>query len=149
MTLSEFQSFYDRSLTEFAKQYSEDTDILMEQSLLKAQAEILKYFPDGFETKDQHVYHLKNEALISVGYLWFGIQQKLNKKNVFIYDLLIEEPFRGLGYSKIILKWLELETKQLGIKEISLHVLGYNDRARALYQSCGFEITNLYMSKKI
>lgn len=149
MDESEFKKFYDRSLLEFAKQHAEDTGSALEDCLIKAKAAINKHLPDGINTKDHYVYHLKNESLQPVGYLWFGIRGESKQKNVFIYDILVEESFRGRGYSKIILKWLESETKSLGINEISLHVLGYNHTARSLYDSFGFEITNLYMSKKV
>ena len=145
----EFQKFYDRSLIEHAKQHSEDTGDLIDDSLIKAKLVIDNHFPDGLFSKDQHLYHLKNESQAAVGYLWFGIRHQHNKKKVFIYDILVEESFRGLGYSKIMLNWLESETKRRLIDEISLHVLGYNHTAKALYDSFGFEVTNLYMSKKV
>lgn len=149
MDEAEFKKFYDRSLLEFAKQHAEDTGTASDECAEKAKAALLKHFPDGMNTKDQYVYHLKNESFEPVGYLWFGVREELKQKKVFIHDILVEENFRGQGYSKIILNWLESKTKSLGLDEISLHVLGYNDTARALYDSFGFEITNLYMSKKV
>ncbi len=149
MNETEFKKFYDRSLLEFAKQHAEDTGTAIDEWLIMAKAAIGKHLPDGINTKDHYVYHLKNKMHEPVGYLWFGIRDELNQKKVFIYDILVEESFRGKGYSKIILTWLESETKRLGLNEISLHVLGYNYTARALYDSFGFEITNLFMSKKV
>ncbi len=149
MDQTEFQKFYDRSLHEFAKQQSEDTGFSLDECLLKAKLVIDNHFPDGLSTSNQYLYHLKNESLEAVGYLWFEIREQINKKKVFIYDILVEQSFRGLGYSKIMLTWLEAETKRLQIDEISLHVLGYNHRAKALYDSFGFEVTNIYMSKKV
>ena len=149
MSTAEFLQFSLRSKAEFAKQHQEDTGDSLPASLEKADAEFDKHLPQGQGTAGHYFYHLKNEAGLGCGYLWYGLSQSASTQKIFIFDILIELPFRGKGFSKFMLQWLETETKALGLNEISLHVLGYNNVARNLYDSMGFEVTNVYMSKKI
>ncbi|MBL7542660.1 MAG: hypothetical protein JNL11_02540 [Bdellovibrionaceae bacterium] len=44
--------------------------------------------------------------------------------NRFTLDILIEESYRGRGYSKFMMTWLENKSNEMGLTEIGLHVLG-------------------------
>ena len=44
---------------------------------------------------------------------------------------------------------LEAKVKELGIDKIALHVFAHNHVARALYEKAGFEITGIYLTKKL
>lgn len=43
----------------------------------------------------------------------------------------------------------EQEAKNLGLKEIGLHVFGFNAPAIALYESLGYKTTDLVMAKTL
>ncbi len=66
----------------------------------------------------------------------------------FIFDVYLEEAFRGRGLATQALKLLEAEAARLGLKRLSLHVFGFNCR-RALYNRLGYQITNLNLSKEL
>ena len=70
-------------------------------------------------------------------------------KSGFIYDVFIEERFRGKGYGKSLMLLLEEKARELGLKSLALHVFGSNHVARKPYESIGYEVTNVNMSKTL
>lgn len=149
MDTSEFAIFKGRSIAVLAIQFAEDYVENLDSSMQRAEEKFSTYLPLGLQTPGHYFYLLKNEQSVSNGYLWFGEQEEHLRKKIFIFDILVEEKFRGKGLGKWMLNWLEIETKKKDLHEISLHVLGYNQIARELYESMGFEATNIYMSKKV
>ncbi len=63
--------------------------------------------------------------------------------------VLGDEEFRRRGYGRQALLTLEAKVKDLGIDKIALHVFAHNRVAQALYESAGFEMTGIYMTKKL
>lgn len=149
MNQDEFTAFRNRSINNFSEQLIEDLHCTPEVAYVKAEQKLNSYLSDGLETAGHYFYHIKDNQGEAHGYLWFGEREENNYKKIFIYDIFVEEVDRGQGYGKSMLIWLENETKKLDLLEISLHVLGYNHIARELYESMGFEITNIYMAKKL
>ena len=149
MNQDDFSVFKARSIRNLATQRSEDFGENQDTALGEAQKIFDQHLPTGLQTANHYFYHIKNDQLQTCGYLWFGERDQDGKRKIFIYDILVEENFRGNGFGKWMLQWLEQETLKLNLQEISLHVLAYNHVARGLYESMGFEMTNIYMSKKI
>ncbi len=149
MDPNDFAVFKERSIANLTIQFAEDFVENLECSVLRAQQKFNAHLPLGLQTPGHYFYLLKNDQLVSNGYLWFGEREEHLRKKIFIYDILVEENFRGKGLGKWMLNWLEIETKKKDLQEITLHVLGYNHVARELYESMGFEATNIYMSKKV
>ncbi len=149
MSDKEFTFFRHRSKSELVKQRAEDLNISLLAAEDEAETEVLRHLPHGQRTENNFFYHLKNDANLALGYLWFGLRTKSGKRQLFIYDILVEVPHRGKGFGRFMLQWLEVQAKLLSAKEISLHVLGYNKVARELYESAGYEVTNVYMAKPI
>ncbi|MBT3786614.1 GNAT family N-acetyltransferase [bacterium] len=56
---------------------------------------------------------------------------------------------RGKGYGKKAMHLFEEDVKQRGVKRTGLHVFGFNKAAAGLYQSIGYEITDLSMQKEL
>lgn len=149
MNSTEFLAFRQLSVENGAVQFVEDFGGDLEVATQKTEEKFLSYLPEGLATSGNYFYLLKDQNLKSYGYLWFGERDGVKENKIFIFDIFVEPEFRGHGHGKWILRWLEAETKIMQIKEISLHVLGYNHVARELYESMGFEITNIYMAKKL
>lgn len=101
--------------------------------------------PDGVYSNGHYLY----EAVVdgnTIGMIWFAVQE--NSKG-FIYDVLIDEAFRGRGYGRLLLKEAEVEARRAGITALGLHVFAHNERAVQLYQSAGYDVTNIIMEKKL
>ena len=70
-------------------------------------------------------------------------------KSGFIFDIRIDEKFRGKGYGKQAMSLIEEKARELGLKSIGLHVFAVNNVARNLYESVGYEVSSLNMTKKL
>jgi len=149
MTEEEFQVFRRGSIAELAQVRAAESDRTVSEALPDAEAEFDKLAPQGIQTPDKFLYHLRNDVDQPIGYLWFRIRTLGNKKTIFILDIKVYEEWRGRGLAKFMLDWLENEARQMGIPEISLHVLGSNQAGRGLYETLGYEVTNLYLAKKL
>lgn len=88
-----------------------------------------------------------------VGYvaLCFGYSIEFRGRDAFLDELFIKEGHRGKGIGKEVLRLLEPEAKKLGVKALHLEVAHENDRAKRLYETCGFKARDRYllMSKKL
>lgn len=65
----------------------------------------------------------------------------------YIYEFIIEEPYRGKGFGKITFLALDEKLQQIGAKTVGLHVFGHNTIAFDLYKKMGYEVTNISMKK--
>jgi ribosomal protein S18 acetylase RimI-like enzyme len=70
-------------------------------------------------------------------------------RTVFIYDFYIFNSFQGEGLGKKSLRAFEESLQGKGFKEIRLRVAGDNARALHIYESSGFGVTGINMSKAI
>lgn len=112
----------------------------------KADEDMQKLLPLGLQSPDQYIFSIKNNDEW-VGTLWFAVKGAADNRKAFIYDIILKDSTRGKGYGKKAMKLLESEVKKLGLRHIGLHVFGHNKIARNLYNSLGYEITNLNMEK--
>ena len=70
-------------------------------------------------------------------------------KSPWIYDIELLESSRGKGYGRATMLAAELTVKEKGYSKLGLHVFGHNKVARGLYESLGFQTTNVIMSKEL
>lgn len=146
MSEADFAAYIKVLVPDYAQERVKTGRWTAEESLTAAQAEFAQLLPNGLATENHYFFIIfATEERESVGTLWFARQ----KGKAFIYDIVIYEPFRRRGYATLTFRALENKVRQLGLSTISLHVLGYNHAARALYQKLGFIETNVMMSKTL
>lgn len=149
MTKDEFNHWAPRSRKGYAEDKRRANGYTEAEANNIADADFLRLLPDGLATKDNYLFTMKNEAGTSVGYLWFLVRGAENNRKAFIADIVVEEEHRGQGFGRQAMKLCEDEVRKLGLKEIGLHVFGFNKTAISLYRSLGYETTDLVMAKKI
>lgn len=116
----------------------------LDEALKFAQKSYDILIPNGLLTDGHYFYSIMLEGKAS-GMLWFADL----KGQAFVYDFLIDEKFRGKGYGKASLAWLETEVLKFGLKSIKLHVFEHNHYARALYEKVGYFTTGRTMIKSL
>ena len=67
----------------------------------------------------------------------------------WVFDLEVDEAFRGRGYAFEALTLLEAHLARSGVRELGLNVFGDNHTARRLYARAGFRETAVTMSKPL
>jgi ribosomal protein S18 acetylase RimI-like enzyme len=147
MTQTEFDAFLERSIPEYATDHVRAGNWTEAESLERSRKEFEALLPDGLNSKDNFLYTLHDDDK-AVGMIWMKIRDHSSKSG-FIYEVFIDEQFRGKGYGKSIMLLLEEKSRELGLKLLALHVFGSNHVARKLYETIGYEITNINMSKAL
>lgn len=106
--------------------------------------------PQGRDTPRVLLLCAENSDGEYVGYVWVGLERSGGASpGAWIYDIEVNETHRGKGYGRAILQAAEKETLKNGVTKIGLNVFGPNQVARNLYESAGYDITQMQMSKRL
>lgn len=120
---------------------SGSTEVEAEQNV---QLNISQTMPEGVPLAGNYIFNVhENEE--NVGAVWLNDRDS----KWFIYDIEIGELHRGKGLGRATMQAIETFIKENGGTEISLSVFGFNHIARNLYESEGYEITRLALTKKL
>ncbi len=147
MSDEEFKIFQKRSMESYGKDIARNREISEEEGIKLAheqEEDILK--PKEGET---HYFFTLIENEKKCGWLWVNSKEVGARKDFFIYDIFLEEEFRGRGLGEKAMSMLEDKVKELKGSRIGLHVFGFNERAIKLYKKMGYETTNIGMRKKL
>jgi ribosomal protein S18 acetylase RimI-like enzyme len=146
----DFDSFLEQEIVLYANEKVKSGDWPADKSLDKSRSEFQKMLPDGLRTKDHHVFTIFNEDTnCKLGVLWIQIRTNGPRRHAFINEFVIQEAQRRKGFGKKALQALDGKLQAMSIESVELHVFGHNTNAIELYKKMGYEVTNLYMSKKI
>ena len=104
-----------------------------------------KILKDGVDTNNHYLMTAYKDEEKKVGFIWFNIFNK----SVFVNALCIYDEFKGNDYEIKVVEALEEKSYEYKAKKINLHSFGYNEGAIAAYRKMGYEITDVYMNKKI
>ena len=116
----------------------------------KAKSDMEGALPEGRQSQNTYIYSVQDETTDEkVGVLWLNLSERAGRKSIFIYDIVIWEPYRGKGYGTATMQALEDRARELGASRIALHVFGHNHVARNLYKKMGYIETNVNMAKDL
>jgi ribosomal protein S18 acetylase RimI-like enzyme len=106
-------------------------------------------FPDGRPAAGQALFQVLDDYGTAVGTLWIGPRDSDHPEAFWIWDVRIDESFRGNGYGRAAMELAEAEARSRGATELGLNVFGHNQVARQLYESMGYVATSIRMSKNL
>jgi len=151
MNFEQYQIWFTRSKEEYIKTKMESNGYTRLEAEQIASDSYAKLLPLGHVSVDQFLYSIYHEEFNDkiIGYLWFYFKTNGQSKKAFIYDIIIEEEYRGKGYGRLAMLACEIEAKKLGAMNLGLHVFANNAAAIALYQSLGYVTTDFSMEKNI
>ena len=148
MTQPEFEAFLERLIPDYAADNVRAGYWSEEEALEKSRKQTMSLLPDGLQTKDHYLYTLY-EGDNAVGMIWLRAELDRPIKSGFIFDVEIKEEFRGKGYGKQAMLLIEEKARELGVKRMGLHVFGYNDVAKNLYERIGYKVSSTNMLKDL
>ncbi|MCA0987519.1 GNAT family N-acetyltransferase [Guptibacillus algicola] len=146
MTSSEFTSFLDSAVERYADEKVKSNNWNQREARLKAEAEYHLLLPLQENTENHYLYTVSANDEAVIGSVW--VELKENDK-AFIRDFHIHSEHQGNGLGKAAMKEIERVGEDLGVKKIGLHVFGHNTIARGLYETLGYETTNVMMIKSL
>src|ERR1700722_9646205 len=148
MTANEFDSWRELSIRNHAHQTATATGVSFEDAEQRARDLLPRMLAQGVRTEGMHFLILVSELYGDVGSLWLGRHPE-NPGAGYVYDLEIHEEVRGHGFGRAAMVAAEDFMRQLGNTQLGLWVAGGNDVARGLYDSLGYSVIGVSMSKEL
>jgi ribosomal protein S18 acetylase RimI-like enzyme len=115
----------------------------------KAEEDTARLFPSGAVQDGHFLYVLETESGERAGRLWWAVEERDGDRIAFLYDVYLDERFRGSGLGREAMTLLEDDVRSHGLGRIQLNVFGGNERARALYRSLGYAEQAVTMGKTL
>ena len=143
MEEEEFVAWLPLLRDDYAEDLVRDYGMSADKARAQAVAEI-----DGHRSAEHSVFVIAVERE-PVGHLWLVERRDAYEPTLVVYDIDVDESYRGRGYGKAAMVFAEEEARRRGLTRIALHVGARNDGARNLYRSLGFEENEVAMSKRI
>ena len=94
------------------------------------------------------MYALEDEGE-QVGILWWTQRDGDSGPSAYVYEIEVDEAFRGRGYGREAMRLFEEDARAHGLAEASLLVLGGNEVARSLYRSLDYAERAVFMAKRL
>lgn len=144
MTAAEYRDWLAPTLEGYAQEKVASGEWPADGAPARARREHAELLPHGAATPDHHLFtaYDRDEP---VGVLWLFVSAQ--RADAFIYDIAVDEAHRGRGLGRELLAAAEEWSRERGLHSVSLHVFGHNTIARRLYDSTGYQVTDLSMRK--
>jgi len=142
----EFDDYFNHKVHRYANALQENMLGTQTEALEKAERHMNRFLPQHFNTPNHYIFNLIKEET-KIGFLWLYVLNE--KKSAYLYDIYIQEQYRGNGLGKDAINVAENWVNQFDIVHFDLHVFGSNKNALRLYEKLGFEITSIYMRKEL
>jgi ribosomal protein S18 acetylase RimI-like enzyme len=146
---SELPEFMAASRAEYVEGMIAHAQMPLEFARGKAEHDLREFVGATSIPKGHRLYWIEAEGE-RIGRLWFGERRSRRVgRFAWLYEVEIDEPFRGRGYGRRAMELLENEVRALGISEVALNVWGGNEAARSLYRAQGYFERAVEMAKEI
>lgn len=151
MTAEQYEDYLEQMAPDYAREHVEAGNWPDEGAVERAAKEMREdYLPQGVETKDNFLFTLVDPEIGErVGMLWYGFVGKVDRRQAFVFDVIVDEAYRRRGYASQAFEKMEELVRAAGVDVIALHVFGYNKGAKAMYEKLGFEVTDIMMKKRL
>lgn len=144
----EYEAWYAYVRDEFAKSLIELADTPADAAHARAEQVMGDVLPDGLGTAGHWVSVVERDGE-RVGKLWLAVREMDGRQVLYIYDVEIEEAYRGQGLGRAAMLLAEDEARARGLSRIELNVFGGNAVARKLYLSLGYAERAISMGKDL
>lgn len=103
-------------------------------------------FPGGLPAQGQFVFVIAEDGT-PVGSLWIGVGVDGPPDVWWVWAIEIDAEARGHGLGRQTLRLAEEFARKSGATRLDLNVFGNNTVARGLYESLGYRISTIQMTK--
>jgi ribosomal protein S18 acetylase RimI-like enzyme len=145
MQADEFPAYRDYFVVDYAQEIATNFGYSLKKSRAIAAQELSDDLPQTVATPEHYLLCIEANGAETIGYLWYKLLDR--GQTAFIFDFMLFERSRGLGYGKAALAALAERLAQTSVEQIKLRVAFENKRALGLYERVGFNITGYNMVK--
>lgn len=146
MTADEFAEWRPRSIESFAAELAQAMNRPLDAARQRAAAVFAEELPGGIDTPGTWLLLILDEAGHRVGTLWIGPHPQ-RQGVAYVFDLEIEPDVRRRGYGRAAMLAAEDLLRAADLHELGLSVFGFNDTAKRLYDSIGYQVVATQMTK--
>ncbi|MEH3088279.1 MAG: GNAT family N-acetyltransferase [Microbacterium arborescens] len=115
----------------------------------QAEASLDGAFATGGSTEENAVFDIVDETDAVAGYVWLGTDTSPDPTSWWVWDIAVDPAFRGRGLARRGMQLAEEYARANGATTLGLSVFGFNDTARGLYESLGYETPSIKMRKAL
>ena len=144
----EYDAWTEASSAGYARSMIEHGGWDPERANRKAKEDFERLLPDRLATEGHSIYVVEDDGEVA-GRLWLAEREWIGGTCLFVYDVEIDEPFRGRGLGRAAMLFVEEEARRRGLPRVELNVFGGNEVARNLYRSLGYAESAVYMVKPV
>ncbi len=148
MSQQEFSKYSEPQLESYAQDIARNFKRPIDEVRIEAKEQVNRILKDGLSTQGHFLFNVIDKKTgETVGHIWYNVEK--DKKRAFLYDILIHNRYRGKGYGRKTLQLLEAKLRDMGIKQLGLHVFGDNQVAINLYKRQDYYTTSFNMQKEL
>jgi ribosomal protein S18 acetylase RimI-like enzyme len=145
----EYRGWLAAEIAGYADELVESGALSRELAEERSRRDTAQLLPQGLATPGHLIFRVDADGQ-PVGWLWLAMRDPRSEEGVgFIYDVEVDEAFRGNGYGRATMELAEAEARRHGLHALSLNVFGHNAVARALYSSLGYQEITVSMRKTL
>jgi GNAT superfamily N-acetyltransferase len=144
MTQEDFYIIKGKMIADYAKDKVRVGHWLEAEALELSKEALDNILKKGEKTPHHYLFNAVDNG-IKVGFVWMNEF----KNEIFVNDTCIFEEYQEKNYEIDFLEKIEEKARELKIKRINIHSYGYNPKNIELYKKMGYEITDVYLNKKI
>jgi ribosomal protein S18 acetylase RimI-like enzyme len=146
---AEYDGWVAAEVAGYANQIVESGAMSREAADERSRRDHAELLPQGLATPGHLIFRIDADGQ-SVGWLWLAMRDPRSEAGVgYIYDIEVDEAFRGRGYGRAAMALAEEEARRNGLRALGLNVFGHNAAARALYSSLGYHEIAVQMRKAL
>lgn len=147
MPPEDFADYWKYSVESWARDMKRAKLIDENMTFEEAEAHVRQFIPEGMKTPG-HFFMYLCDGDERVGRIWLEVRKR-GVVEAYLWDIVIEEEFRGKGYGGKAMILLEEYARERGAVKISLNVFASNDIARRLYRNSGYREAAISMIKEL
>jgi ribosomal protein S18 acetylase RimI-like enzyme len=148
MTQDEYDEWRGASLASYTAEMVEAGILPPDAARARAEEQLAEFLPEALATPGMHLLRVLDPSGEPAGVLWLGPNPR-RPDGGFVYEVRVDEDRRGRGLGRGAMLAAERIAGEQGWTEISLNVFGSNERARALYESLGYQVVSASMAKTL
>ena len=151
MSVEEFSKFVEKSAPRYARDVARSRNFLFDEGLQLARKQFSELLPEGMATPSNYFFTVRDANTgARAGDLWFAVRDAgTQRSTAFLFEIFLEEEFRGRGFGTELLHFFEERAQALGARELGLNVFAFNPGAQRLYERMGWTVQSSFMRKSM
>jgi ribosomal protein S18 acetylase RimI-like enzyme len=150
MTDAEFAEWQEALAGAYADDQVQSGNWAPDEALQRAREGNAVLLPQGMETPGMLLLTGLGPDGEPVGRVWLSLEHPRGTADcAFLYDIEVDEPYRGRGYGRALLTAAEQAARSAGVSALELNVFGGNATAIALYESAGYVVVQQQMRTRL